>query len=307
MYPTKNIAEYCRNNILILPNTLHEMKDATCIIEHGTSAIFYKDLDQDLVDVEFYCNSPCFIYVKNGREKVTSSDDTIVEMSEGTATFLPQGTNLHSDYVKSYNSLQAFLLFFDDGIIREFLSTQPITEQNNKNKPSDIHQFKCHNALTGYFDSISNLNRNKLFTQQLLRLKLLEFLQILALTNNPIFLTTLLSKTKSRSPKRNIKRLIDKPEMLRLTVTDLAKLSGRSLSSFNRDFRKDFNMPPQKWLKSKRLAYAQKILVEKNLSVTEAALEVGYENISHFIKSFKEQFGLTPREHKNNTYNVIIK
>lgn len=305
MDPTKNIVEYCKTNILILPQALYDMKDATCIMEHGASAIFYKDLDRDLLDVEFFCNSPCFVYVKNGREKITSSDDTFVEMYEGTTTFLPQGSNLHSDYVRSYNNLQAFLLFFDDDIIREFLSTQPTTEQRNKNNPSDIHQFNCHNALTGYFESISNLNHNKLFTPQLLRLKLLEFLQILALTNEPSFLTTLLSRTKSGPPKRNIKRLINKPEMLRLTVTDLAKLSGRSLSSFNRDFRKNFNMPPQKWLKHKRLSYAQKILVEKNLSVTEVALEVGYENISHFIKSFKDQFGLTPREHKNNMYDKM--
>ncbi|MFD2205485.1 helix-turn-helix domain-containing protein [Kiloniella antarctica] len=285
------------------------MKDATCLVENGASAIFYKDLAQDLVDVEFFCNNPCFVYIKNGRERITSLDNTSIEMSEGTVTFLPRGTNLHSDYVKSYQNLQAYLLFFDDDLIREFLSSQP---HNGKRKhantsPShqDLHQFKGSSVLAGYFDSITNLKEINLFSTQLLKLKLLEFLNILALTNPVSNLDNLLLNIKPASPKRNIKRLISNPETLRLTVTDLAKLSDRSLSSFNRDFRESYNMPPQKWLRDKRLICAQKLLMEKDLSVTEVALEVGYENISHFIKTFKERFGLTPKEFKNTNCNKI--
>ncbi|XAW88453.1 helix-turn-helix domain-containing protein [Vibrio sp. CDRSL-10 TSBA] len=35
-----------------------------------------------------------------------------------------------------------------------------------------------------------------------------------------------------------------------------------------------------------------------HLSVTDTALELGYENISHFIRLFKKEFGVTPKQFK---------
>ncbi|WP_419904661.1 hypothetical protein [Kiloniella sp.] len=94
MKSDQNIAEYSKNNILILPEALLEMKDAKCLMHHGSSAIFYKDLDKDLVDIEFFCNVPCFVYIKSGRERITSCDGNTHQMEEGSLTFLPQGVNL---------------------------------------------------------------------------------------------------------------------------------------------------------------------------------------------------------------------
>jgi len=39
-------------------------------------------------------------------------------------------------------------------------------------------------------------------------------------------------------------------------------------------------------------------LTAKNYSVTDAAAEVGYENTSHFIKVYKQRYGVTPKKAK---------
>ena len=51
-------------------------------------------------------------------------------------------------------------------------------------------------------------------------------------------------------------------------------------------------MTPNDYLTSLKLNEAARLL--KFSSVTEVAYDLGYENISHFIKLFKKKFGLTP-------------
>jgi AraC-like DNA-binding protein len=42
------------------------------------------------------------------------------------------------------------------------------------------------------------------------------------------------------------------------------------------------------------------LLLERKLSISEIAYEVGFKNPSSFTKSFKKQFGKSPREFLNN-------
>lgn len=71
-------------------------------------------------------------------------------------------------------------------------------------------------------------------------------------------------------------------------------LTGRSLSSFKRDFRKAFQLSPQRWLTQKRLALAHYLLREKGRKPVDLHLEVGFENLAHFSYAFKKQFGYPP-------------
>ena len=67
-------------------------------------------------------------------------------------------------------------------------------------------------------------------------------------------------------------------------------LTGRSLSTFNRDFRKTFNSTPQKWLTRKRLEQAHYRIAEHAQKPVDVYLEVGFENLSHFSFAFKKAF-----------------
>ena len=77
--------------------------------------------------------------------------------------------------------------------------------------------------------------------------------------------------------------------MFNMPLEKLGYLTGRSLSTFNRDFKKLFSTTPQKWLTDKRLELAYYHLVEKKKKPTEIYLEVGFEEIwglsqSAFVK-----------------------
>jgi AraC-like DNA-binding protein len=82
--------------------------------------------------------------------------------------------------------------------------------------------------------------------------------------------------------------------MFNMPLEKLGYLTGRSLSTFNRDFKKLFNTTPQKWLTDKRLELAYYHLAEKQKKPIEVYLEVGFEDLSHFSFAFKKKYGVAP-------------
>lgn len=293
----KTVSEYSQRNILIIPQSLYDMSDVQRLIHDGNSGIFYKDLKQNLVDVEFYTNVPCVVYIERGQETITTSDNKTHELPARTAIFLPQGLNLHSDYVKITENLKAYLIFFTDDVLTDFISSKETSEINKEEQPK-LLKIKCDSLIEVYFHSIQLLNKQGCNSPALVRIKLLEFLHLLNLYDKRIFQAAFQSKKSSISPKRNLTRLLNHNDTLKLTISDLANLSGRSISTFTRDFKAIYNIPPKQWIKNKRLDRAYEQLTNTELTVTHVAADLGYENVSHFIKSFKEKYQITPKQLK---------
>jgi AraC-like DNA-binding protein len=81
-----------------------------------------------------------------------------------------------------------------------------------------------------------------------------------------------------------------------IPVEKFARLTGRSLAGFKRDFQKTFDMSPRHWLQLKRLTEARHLIEKKNRKPSEIYLELGFESLSHFSHSFKKEFGKAPTE-----------
>lgn len=77
-----------------------------------------------------------------------------------------------------------------------------------------------------------------------------------------------------------------------IPLEKFAKLTGRSLSTFKRDFAKVYDTTPEKWLQKKRLEQAYFLITQQNKRPTDVYLEVGFENLSHFSTAFKKEFGV---------------
>jgi AraC-like DNA-binding protein len=75
-------------------------------------------------------------------------------------------------------------------------------------------------------------------------------------------------------------------------LVQFAKLTGRSLSTFKRDFVKIFHTTPEKWLQRKRLEMAHFLISQKKRKPSGVYLEVGFENLSHFSTAFRKEFGV---------------
>lgn len=96
--------------------------------------------------------------------------------------------------------------------------------------------------------------------------------------------------------KINLEEFMLKNYQYNAPIEHFAKLVGRSLAGFKRDFVKSFHIPPAKWLKEKRLEEAHYLIHQKNKKPSDIYLDVGFENLSHFYTSFKQKYGVTPNE-----------
>nr|WP_244306629.1 AraC family transcriptional regulator [Gaetbulibacter sp. S0825] len=83
-----------------------------------------------------------------------------------------------------------------------------------------------------------------------------------------------------------------------LKIADFAKLCGKSLSSFKREFKKRFNTTPRRWLINKRLDHSKTLLLGTDLTVSEVGYECGFKNNSHFIQAFKKVAKVTPYRYR---------
>ncbi|MEO3407784.1 helix-turn-helix domain-containing protein [Mucilaginibacter sp. CAU 1740] len=94
--------------------------------------------------------------------------------------------------------------------------------------------------------------------------------------------------------KIDLADFMEKNYMFNLTATRFGYLTGRSLTTFKRDFKKAFGDTPEKWLTRKRLETAHYQIVEQKRKPSEVYFEVGFENLSHFSFAFKKLFGYNP-------------
>ncbi len=74
---------------------------------------------------------------------------------------------------------------------------------------------------------------------------------------------------------------------------------GMSRSNLHRKLQALTNQPTHEFLRTLRLKRAAQLLIKSTGSVTEVAYSVGFNNLSHFTKIFRQQFGQTPSEFAN--------
>jgi len=94
--------------------------------------------------------------------------------------------------------------------------------------------------------------------------------------------------------KIDLVSFMEKNYMFNMPLEQFGYLTGRSLTTFKRDFKNAFATTPQKWLMHKRLELAHYQLSQKNKKPMDVLFEVGFENLSHFSYAFKKQFGYAP-------------
>ena len=84
-----------------------------------------------------------------------------------------------------------------------------------------------------------------------------------------------------------------------ITVKNMAENAHVSVNTLERHFKEYLNVSPKDYLKFKRLARACTLLAEDK-SVQEVCDSCGFPDYSHFIASFKKEYGMTPLKYKNN-------
>lgn len=89
-----------------------------------------------------------------------------------------------------------------------------------------------------------------------------------------------------------------------ISLEDMASVAGLSPRYFCRFFRKMTQCTPMEYLNYYRIECACEQLAEIQISITDVALNCGFNDISYFIKSFHRAKGVTPKQYKEASRQI---
>ncbi len=295
---TITISEYCKDHLLLIPEGLHDFKDAAPIMNHGTAGIFHKLVHEDTMYVEFFTNAPCIVYVTRGRENFFDPDGTEIITGPGDILLIPRHHHMVSNFANKSGPLEAWLFFFSDTVIKDFLKFRsPYALNGFDSRPALLEtNAKTSARLPSFIDALTSVYGGLKPPFSLTKTKLVELLLLLDMESADGQFHKFLINQNLDHARRNIKQVMRQNADLDLSVAEYARLSGRSVSAFQRDFKREFGISPGSWLRESKLERSHELIVTSQESVSEIAHRIGYADTSHFIKAFKAQFGCTPKQ-----------
>lgn len=283
---------------LTLPKALYSHPAVEKVLSNSGSCILQKRLTESLLNQEKFSTSHCIVLVVRGKVEVRTNEGLCVVAEENEMLFMPRDTYLISDFIRDQDCIEVFLVFFDHELVGKFLSSKIEYQKKMSDNTPSICKLKAGDRIIKYFKSVSDIYSGVDSSNDILDLKILEFLHLAHQENKNKIVDTLYS-SESLKKRRNIESIMFENYDKNLTVIDFANLSGRSLSTFNRDFKRKYGQTPRQWLIHKKMEKAG-VLLSEGVNVTNCALEVGYSNVSHFIKAYKSIHGTTPKMMKKS-------
>lgn len=231
-------------------------------------------------------------YVIDGR-KVWHTPQGAYDLQKGDCAFIPKGASIIEQFFDIGFCLVLF--FIPDEFICDTLKTKSQPISTNEKQYDPVIMLESSETLEAFFLSMSSyFASTREPDQRLLELKFREL--ILTVADNPrnkqllTYFCSLLHGPQSVS----LQRVMENNYCFNLKLEQYAELSNRSLSAFKRDFQKQYNTTPGKWLLEKRLQHAMNLLGNAGKTVSEVAFESGFENTSHFSRAFRSRFGASP-------------
>ncbi|UOQ69634.1 helix-turn-helix transcriptional regulator [Hymenobacter volaticus] len=197
----------------------------------------------------------------------------------------------------NYHSL---MLLFDQQLLTDFFGRHAawLGRQQKQAASQPFLLFEKDEFLVNFACSLDYLLRGaKPINHALRQVKLEELLLYLA-EHYPGQIQQLRSMGYEASDELLVRQAVTSHIGSPTTVEELAFLCNMSLSTFKRRFARLYGTSPNRWLLEKRMDRAAKLLRQEDRKVSEIYDELGYENLSSFIQSFKQIYGVTPKQYQ---------
>ena len=88
-----------------------------------------------------------------------------------------------------------------------------------------------------------------------------------------------------------------------ISLTDIAKSAMVSNAECNRCFRNMLHITPYEYLIQYRLKVALELLSFSEWNITEISQKIGYNNVTHFIQTFRRKYGISPKQYRITKHN----
>lgn len=239
---------------------------------------------------ELILDQHALVYIFTGTLEIAYANQAH-EFGPGTTLLIPRNqlgrlTKLPAND-EPFRSLS---IMFPHELLRKFFASQVENPMEGKWRghlalgPHPLLKSVFHSLLP-YFELQDELPEN------LTDIKITECLTVLDACNPEV--KHLLSSFHEPG-KVDLVEYMEQNFMYNLPLAKFGYLTGRSLTTFKKDFQKVFKTTPGRWLTQKRLQHAHYQISVRKRKPTEIFMDAGFENLSHFSYAFKKQFGYSP-------------
>jgi AraC-like DNA-binding protein len=200
-----------------------------------------------------------------------------------------------------HDNTSFIMIYYKYDLLKEFVKIAQLSVLPPKDLSAvtidsvDVRLLKFIDSLESYFLEPESID------EYLIKIKLLELLFNLVQVDSNIVPQLMDLRSHFRA---DITTTVEDNLMSPMSLNQLALLSGRSLSSFKRDFLAIYNMPPSTWLRQRRLEKARELFLNTTMTVTDVCYTLGFENLAHFSRLFKFHFGYSPSKSRAATLQL---
>ncbi|WP_084154082.1 AraC family transcriptional regulator [Maridesulfovibrio frigidus] len=284
--------------MLTIPRHIKSSTEIPSITLDGLTFVQYQ-CRKSMVRHEACVAQHSLVFILSGT-KIIHSADGDVELGAGDSFFIRKGCHLMSEMVpEDGGTFDTILFFLDDSMFTEFVDSLSSKRDDPLIDIPSLFRVETSEPIQIYLSSIIPLFGSPLaYDDEFLRLKVRELLHYLCgASGNENFVNFLLSCRNEI--KADLVATVEQYFNKNISLEDMASLSGRSLSTFKREFSKIFGTSPAKWIRARRLSWAAQLIQNSPKSISEISYEAGYDSLSHFSSIFRKQFGYTPREYRS--------
>lgn len=233
-----------------------------------------------------------FAYVLEGK-KIWHTTQGSHELIKNTCVFVRKGASIIEQFFDA--DFCVLMFFISDEFISDTLRSRGTAPQKAGENYPPVISVHTDEILAAFMHSmLPHFSRNPQPDKSLLELKFRELLLNVADNRYNREALAYFSSLLNEPAAVSLRKIMEDNFCYNLKLEAYAQLCNRSLSAFKRDFQKIYNATPGKWLLERRLAHAKLLLLNPNFAVSEVAYDSGFENLSHFSRSFREQFGISP-------------
>jgi len=234
-------------------------------------------------------------------EKTVYYPATTVSIKPDQFILLSAGNCLMSEKIAAQDGrYRSILISFDNNILADFFSKHPeiLQSTNRQYQEEPFLVFEKDAFLHNFIESLQCiLTVGQSVSADMRLIKLHELLLYLG-ENYPGQLQMLRNISQEADEQIMIRQAVTANIEHPVTVEELAFLCNTSLSTFKRRFAKVYGTSPNKWLLEKRMHKAAQLLRQGDHKASEIYYQIGYENLSSFIQSFKQIYGVTPKQYQ---------
>jgi len=273
--------------------------------------IYYKQLSAgELLVTEYNCpleskyqdiwsHHNYFVYCLDGK-KTWHTSDAMYELTKDKCIFVRKGAVIVE---QNFDAQFCLIIFFvPDDFICDTLRSHSQRMLRTSDPVPPIMYVSPEPSLSAFFHSILPYFANSRTPDPaLLELKFKELLLMIADNPSNEELLSYFCTLVHQPSEVSLQRVMEDNFCYNLKLEEYARLTSRSLSAFKRDFKKLYSQPPGKWLLERRLVHAKGLLERSSKQVGDIAFESGFEDLSHFSRSFREFFGKTPIESRTDS------